>query len=322
MDYRAKLSRGFTLIELSIVLVIIGLLTGGILVGRDLIEGAEIRKTISQIDKFETAANSFKLKYDCLPGDCANAVALGLGTAGGMGDNGNGNGTIDYSIYYGSEQTNFWYHLQQANLVTDVVQLNDFPCGGGGNASNPAIVPTGGYCLYGNIPNGGKVAVSSYASYGPPITHGPNWFFIGNIASWMQTLDCQGNVNGDLDPANAGPCAWLSPYEAYAIDSKIDDGLPFTGKVHAHSGNYGGSGTDGYSLDYGEPTNIGFGGPYGYVDYSDSNLPSGGTTPSGEAACVTGPNPHTGGWTAYFSSTYNVTHSNPGACSLSVLTSF
>lgn len=62
--------KGFTLIELAGVMVIIGLLVGGIFVGRDLIKAAEIRATINQITMFDTAIYAFRLKYGCLPGDC------------------------------------------------------------------------------------------------------------------------------------------------------------------------------------------------------------------------------------------------------------
>jgi len=65
---------GFTLIELSIVLVIIWLIIGGVLTGQDLIKSAEIRAQISQIEKYNTAVNAFKLKYNCTPGDCPNAT--------------------------------------------------------------------------------------------------------------------------------------------------------------------------------------------------------------------------------------------------------
>jgi len=60
---------GFTLIELSIVLVIIGLLVSGVLVGRDLIAAAELRSQISQIEGYNTAVRTFQLKYGGLPGD-------------------------------------------------------------------------------------------------------------------------------------------------------------------------------------------------------------------------------------------------------------
>jgi prepilin-type N-terminal cleavage/methylation domain-containing protein len=51
---------GFTLIELSIVLVVIALVVGGVLIGRDLIEAAKIRSQINQLSKFTTLANTFR----------------------------------------------------------------------------------------------------------------------------------------------------------------------------------------------------------------------------------------------------------------------
>ena len=60
---------GFTLIELSIVLVILGLLVGGILVGADLIQAARIRAQISDFQAINTGAATFQLKYNALPGD-------------------------------------------------------------------------------------------------------------------------------------------------------------------------------------------------------------------------------------------------------------
>jgi prepilin-type N-terminal cleavage/methylation domain-containing protein len=111
---------GFSLIELSIVLVIIGLLTGGILVGRSLINLAQIRAQISQIEKFDTAVKTFQLKYNCLPGDCSQAVIFGLGSSGGPGDNGNGNAHIEgfpLNKVYGPEIENFWYHLSMGKVI-------------------------------------------------------------------------------------------------------------------------------------------------------------------------------------------------------------
>src|ERR1019366_6843373 len=73
---KVALTAGFTLIEMSIVLVIIGLIVGSVLVGRDLIRAAELRSVISEVEKYKTAVMTFKGKYDCLPGDCANATTF------------------------------------------------------------------------------------------------------------------------------------------------------------------------------------------------------------------------------------------------------
>src|ERR1700744_2868548 len=94
------LQQGFTLIELSIVLVIIGLIVGGILVGQDLIRAAETRAQISQIEKYNSAVNTFRGKFGALPGDMALSVANQFGFATGSSCDGttgkrDGNGLLD-----------------------------------------------------------------------------------------------------------------------------------------------------------------------------------------------------------------------------------
>src|ERR1700712_5355694 len=95
-------TQGFTLIELSIVLVIIGLIVGGVLVGQDLIRAAEIRATISQIEKFNTAVNTFRGKYNAIPGDMNLSTAITFGfattnraTGAATAGQGDGNGLLD-----------------------------------------------------------------------------------------------------------------------------------------------------------------------------------------------------------------------------------
>ena len=97
MQQHRDRSAGFTLIELSIVLVVIGLLVGGVLVGRDLMAASAIRAQISQIEKYQQAVNTFKGKYGYLPGDipAPEASRFGFSARGtflGMGD---GNGIIE-----------------------------------------------------------------------------------------------------------------------------------------------------------------------------------------------------------------------------------
>src|SRR5215475_14851525 len=91
--------QGFTLVELSIVLVIIGLIVGGVLVGQDMIKAAELRSTISQIEKYNTAVNTFRDKYRYIPGDINQTHAVNVGlynrTANVNAGNGDGNGLLE-----------------------------------------------------------------------------------------------------------------------------------------------------------------------------------------------------------------------------------
>src|SRR6185312_5200238 len=100
----ARYRSGFTLIELSIVLVIIGLIVGGVLVGQDLIKAATIRAQISQIEKYNTAVNTFRSKYNAIPGDivASQAAAFGMATRSGAEGRGDGNGLVESITYHPS----------------------------------------------------------------------------------------------------------------------------------------------------------------------------------------------------------------------------
>lgn len=78
MAMKTALNRGFTLVEMSIVMLILALLTGGILIGKDIINAAEVRATVKQVEMFNLAYNTFQLKYGCWAGDCNNASQLGF----------------------------------------------------------------------------------------------------------------------------------------------------------------------------------------------------------------------------------------------------
>ncbi len=66
--------RAFSLVELSIVLVILGLLAGGVLSGQALIRAADTRSVIADAQRYATALNSFRDKYFSMPGDMSNAT--------------------------------------------------------------------------------------------------------------------------------------------------------------------------------------------------------------------------------------------------------
>src|SRR5687768_18121984 len=83
---------GFTLIEIAIVLVIIGLLLGGVLKGQELITGARVRNLIQQQDGVKAAYFGFLDRYRALPGDFSGADTAIAGVATEKGD---GDGKIE-----------------------------------------------------------------------------------------------------------------------------------------------------------------------------------------------------------------------------------
>jgi prepilin-type N-terminal cleavage/methylation domain-containing protein len=223
-------TQGFTLIELSIVLVIIGLIVGGVLVGQDLIRAAEVRATIAQIEKYNTAVNTFQGKYNALPGDLngATATAFGFaarGTNPGQGD-GNGviegyNGTTNIGQVQGGETLSFWVDLSVGNPATPMnINLID----------------------------------GSFSTYLLPTTAAPA-ITAANISSYMpQAKLGRGNYvyvysNGGINyygiaalttTATTGVVVatpTMSVQQAYNMDKKMDDGFPSTGNVTATAAN-------------------------------------------------------------------------------------
>lgn len=102
-----KKFKGFTLIELSVAMVIIALLIAGVLSGKELLNQAKIRTLMKQIAEVFTEYNTFLAKYNSPPGDLVNAkVLLGL-------ENGNGDGLINTDI----ERRNVFLHMKKAKLL-------------------------------------------------------------------------------------------------------------------------------------------------------------------------------------------------------------
>ena len=137
--------KGFTLIELSIVLVIIGLIVAGILTGQDLILAAKIRSTTGQYMSFNTAVNAFNNKYNYLPGDIPSSSAEAFGFAyvpGGNVSQGDGDGYIGTTTSLATaEGVLFWTDLYLANLIPNT--LTDIPVGAWNIEDAPiASIPT------------------------------------------------------------------------------------------------------------------------------------------------------------------------------------
>lgn len=115
-----KRLKAFSLVELAIALVIIGLLIGGVLKGQELLESARLKTIITQLNQYRLATNTFVDRYGALPGDYDKASSY-LKT--GLKD-GNNNGLIEgfgLSSSGGSashESLSFWEHLAAAELIS------------------------------------------------------------------------------------------------------------------------------------------------------------------------------------------------------------
>lgn len=231
---------GFTLIELSIVLVIIGLIVGGIMVGRDLIAAAAVRAQVSQIETYKTAANTFRTKYGYLPGDIPAAPAAGFGfvargTGPGQGD---GNDILEGNVCTGAgcnagtlegrgEVITFWMDLSSAGLIEGT-----FNSGSSTVAYN--FTSTSSPSLSDVFPQG-KIGQNTYllafsgGAFNPPWS---NWKTNGFNYIELQTIGNNMNSGWALAP-DVGVNVGLTTQQAQNIDIKVDDGYPQTGNVLA-----------------------------------------------------------------------------------------
>jgi len=218
---------GFSLVELSIVLVILGLLTGGILAGQSLIRAAELRSITSEFQRYSAAVYAFRDRYMALPGDMSNATRFwglvdtangctsnhGLATASMSGTcDGNGNGVLQSAAGAGfhGEAFHTWRQMALAGLIEGT--YNGMSGIAGGLTVDPGL----------NVP------ISRL-----------------NGASWLIVSRSGGDANFYALPTNnlmqfgaqqssgSNYRAILKPEEAWNIDTKMDDGKPAQGTVWA-----------------------------------------------------------------------------------------
>jgi len=256
MAKRAK-TQGFTLIELSIVLVVIGLIVGGILVGQSLISAAGVRATVTQIEKYNTAANTFREKYGYLPGDIKDpdASSFGFQARGSCPGQGDGNGIIDGSLtstcvaYPNDEDEGetlvFWVDLSTAHLID--------------GGFNTAQITQAYNVTATTTPNLSALFPAAKIGRG-------NYIYVYSGEAWNGSAQMPTSVNyfglsaitATINSGSPISTPALTVQEAYSIDAKVDDGLPQTGRVTAQYLSQTGGSVD-WSASPGLPNEMGAG---------------------------------------------------------------
>jgi prepilin-type N-terminal cleavage/methylation domain-containing protein len=217
--------RGFSLVELSIVLVILGLITGGVLAGQSLIRAAEIRSVTSDLERYQTATRTFLDRYKAFPGDFAAATDVwgavdptpatcnATASDGKATCNGNDDGIIACAGGVCNEVFHVWIQLANAGLIEG--KFNGIT-GSGGTFHNVLAV---------NAPKS-RISSAGFSFWGSSIEGvggaDANWFptHIGNIIMFGMA------TNNGITAGSA-----LTPAEAWNIDTKFDDAKPGLGKV-------------------------------------------------------------------------------------------
>lgn len=206
---------GFTLVEISIVMIIIGLLIGGTFGSMKLIDNMRVSRSIQDLKSLESAALAFKDIYGRLPGDIASPSSrLPDCTVAPCATGGNGNRVIDTTAYNeiltdGMERFTFWHQLQASGLMNLSI-------------SNQMLSPTGS--SYGEsvpeFPIGGGYRLANYNGT----------FAVAGAHRFERTVAFL--TMAEYNILMAGAAAFGTRCTSIqAIDNKIDDGMPYNGIV-------------------------------------------------------------------------------------------
>lgn len=216
----------FSLVELSIVLVILGLLVGGVLAGQSLIRAAELRAVSAEYQRFFTAGNTFRDKYFSIPGDlrdatrfwgrmngnadCVTNSSALVGTSGAC--DGDGDGILDdpAGAAVAGENMQLWRQLSLAGLIEGT------------------YTGLSGAAGYNDCPIGTSCPRSRLGNSGWSARHLGN--FAGDSGRYRANYGNMLHFGGYIANAEMAG-ATLKPEEAWNIDVKLDDGMPGTGII-------------------------------------------------------------------------------------------
>ncbi len=193
MTNKLSLNRpnGFSLVELSITLVIIGLIVAAIARGAHLMQAAQINKVISELTGYKQAVENFELKYHNLPGDQPNASNFWPNVT-----NGNGDGKI---IGNDTERLQAWSHLAKAHMMS----------------GNYTGVPAGSSTFQETINVPPSTIKNAYYILGYEQVYPANTGRAGNTIQLVTTAD---TTEGNQPDGGA-----ISPSDARIIDKKLDE---------------------------------------------------------------------------------------------------
>lgn len=233
MKISVKDDRGFTLVELAIVMIIIGLLIGGVLKGQQLVDNAKVTSTLSQVKSYQAAINTFLDTYGMMPGDISNALTRIPGCTNASNCvNGDANGFVEiatggaatlspvWNVYTdgSGEDAQAWKHLALAGLITGVDTGADPATTLEWGVTHPVSNLRGGFELYYDTDFGDGSADPGPANSG-----------------LLLRLSNTGTGGGTpvMGTTGAEPA---TPTQAATMDRKLDDGQPSEGVVFANDG--------------------------------------------------------------------------------------